>query len=306
MRFWAFGSIKNIREQKMITNEINETLHRDHQTALCGLLREFDRVCRRLDIPYIIFAGTMLGAVRHQGFVPWDDDIDIMMLRKDYERFLQEAEKILDKEKFFLQKEFSEHWPMFFSKLRRNGTTCLEKFHPKDSEIHQGIYIDIFPCDNAAESGIGRLLQFAASKVVIAKSLDARGYDTDSRKKKAVMALCRILPMKPFLWMVQRGDENSDLVHSFLGGANAFRKNIYPRNYFTERISLLFEDREYPVSAHYDELLRQLYGDYMQIPPPEKRQVKQHAILIDLDHSWEQYAHYRDDMAFDVYTRSIR
>ena len=72
-------------------------LHQAHQQALLQILREFDRVCRALNIPYVLFAGTMLGAVRHRGFIPWDDDLDVMMLRSDYERFLAQAEDILDR-----------------------------------------------------------------------------------------------------------------------------------------------------------------------------------------------------------------
>lgn len=279
---------------------------REHQQALYILLSEFDRVCRELDIPYILFAGTMLGAVRHQGFIPWDDDLDIMMLRADYDRFLAEAEQVLDREKFYLQKEFSEHWPMFFSKLRLNGTACLEKYHPKDLQTHQGVYMDLFPCDNAARSGFGRKMQFLASKVVIAKSLYRRGYETDSKKKKMFMTLCRLLPMKPFLWLTKRGSADSAMVHSFLGGASDFAKNVYPRACFAERVDMTFENDRYPVSARYDALLRQLYGEYMLLPPEDQRTIKQHAILVDLENSYEAYTNYRDGMQFETYTRSIR
>lgn len=280
--------------------------HLAHQQALLEILREFDRVCKVLDIPYVLFAGTMLGAVRHQGFIPWDDDLDIMMLRSDYDRFLAEAEQVLDRRKFYLQKEFSEHWPMFFSKLRLNGTTCLEKYHPRDLRTHQGIYMDIFPCDNGARTGFGRKVQFLASKVVIAKSLYRRGYETDSKKKKIFMTLCRLVPMKPFLHLTKRGAGDSAFVHSFLGGASDFAKNVYPRICFAERADMTFENGRYPVSAHYDGLLRQLYGEYMILPPEDQRTIKQHAILVDPDHSYEAYTHYRDGMRFETYTRSIR
>ena len=123
---------------------ISQEQHQKHQAALLRLLREFDRVCKQLNIPYVLYAGTLLGAVRHEGFIPWDDDLDVLMLREDYNRLLAEAPAVLDTDTFYLQKEFSDHWPLFFSKLRLNGTTCLEKVHPKDSQIHQGIYIDIF------------------------------------------------------------------------------------------------------------------------------------------------------------------
>ena len=158
----------------MLFNKMSASL-REHQDACLILLKEFDRVCKLLNIRYVLFAGTLLGAVRHKGFIPWDDDLDILMFRSDYERFLLEAEKHLNRDLFFLQKEFSNHWPMFFSKLRLNRTTCLEKYYPKDLQEHNGIYIDIFPCDNAAKTAFGRKLQFASSKIIIAKSLYKRG-----------------------------------------------------------------------------------------------------------------------------------
>lgn len=284
----------------MITATLEE-----HQLALTVLLREFDRICRILDTPYVLFAGSLLGAARHQGFIPWDDDLDIMMLREDYDRFLQEADSVLDHEKFFLQKEFSEHWPMFFSKLRLNNTTCLEKLHPKDPSYHQGVYMDVFPCDHACGSLIGRKIQFFASKVVIAKALDRRGYDTDSILKKIFIFFCRFLPGKPF-WKITKGIPGSGMVHSFFGAGSSFRKNVFPERFFRERTTAVFEGVEYPVPREYDQLLTILYGDYMAIPPEEDRKCKQHAILVDLNRSYEEYAHYRDGMKFDVHTRSIR
>lgn len=279
---------------------------KDHQTHLKLILDEFDRVCNILDIPYMLFAGTMLGAVRHQGFIPWDDDIDIIMMRADYERFLKEAEAVLDKERFFLQKEFSEHWPMFFSKLRLNNTTCIEKYYPKDKDTHIGIYIDIFPCDNAYKSSFGRKIQFIASKVVIAKSLYKRGYITDSIVKKVFMVVCRLLPAKLFCSIVKGGKSDSDFVHSFLAAARSYSKNIYPRDYMTDRIQLEFENDVYPVSAKYDKLLQIIYGDYMTLPPEEKRKIKQHIVLVDTDKSYEHYRDYHKSLQFDILTRSER
>lgn len=164
-------------------NDYKEATLKEHQEALYRLLRMFDSICQKHNISYTLFAGTMLGAIRHQGFIPWDDDLDVMMLREDYERFLKLAQTELDSEVYFLQKEFSEHWPLFFSKLRLNNTACLEKYHPKDPCIHQGVYIDIFPCDNASDNSFIRKMQFLASKIVIAKALYKRGYETDSTKE---------------------------------------------------------------------------------------------------------------------------
>jgi len=277
----------------------------EHQFALLQLIKEFDRVCRKLDIPYFLFAGTLLGAVRHQGFIPWDDDLDVIMNRSDYERFLQQAPEVLDKD-FFLQAEFTEHWPMFFSKLRLQGTTCLEKYIPKDPKLHRGVYMDIFPCDKAYDSQLLRKLQFCASKVVIAKGLDREGYVTDSRAKKLFMAFCRLLPMKPFCRLVKGPKKAGKFVHSFLGGASRYAKSVYPAKVFENRQHLPFEQHTFSAPAQYDELLTILYGDYMTLPKEEDRKCKQHAMLVDLTKSYEHYADYRDHMKFEVYTRSIR
>lgn len=289
----------------MIKTEKKQAL-REHQRACLTILKEFDRVCKTLSIPYVLFAGTLLGAVRHEGFIPWDDDLDVLMMRSDYDRFLAEADSVLNNDKFYLQKEFSEHWPMFFSKLRLNNTTCLETYHPKDIKTHQGVYIDIFPADSAANSGLIRKLQFLASKVVIAKSLESRGYETKSMKKRVFMKLCRLLPIKPFLTFVKRENDDSEYLHSFLGAASAFSKNVYPRELFARSISAVFEDEEYPIPEKYDEILRIMYGDYMALPPEEKRICKQHAVLVDLDKSYENYYEYHKSMVFENTTRSIR
>lgn len=158
-----------------------------HQSLLLEMLKDIDTVCRKHRISYQLFAGTALGAVRHHGFIPWDDDADIIMPRREYTRFFQEAAGDFDEALYFVQQEHSAHWPMPYSKLRRNNTTCIEKFHPKDRSTHQGVYVDIFPCDNLSDCALIRRAQFIASKIVIAKGLYARGYETSSTVRKLFM-----------------------------------------------------------------------------------------------------------------------
>lgn len=285
---------------------VTDDTHIQHQRSMKILLDEFDRICNILQIPYVLFAGTLLGAVRHKGFIPWDDDLDVIMLRKDYERFLQGAPQHLDQQRFYLQKEFGEHWPMFFSKLRLNGTTCLETFHPKDTRMHQGIYIDIFPCDDAAKTHLGRYAQFLSSRVVVAKSLYRRGYETNSIIKKTFIALCRLLPLRLFAYLAKSGATEGEWVHSFFAGASTFSKNVYPRSIFTEITFAQFEDRYYPVPVSYDVLLTQLFGQYMVKPPQQQRKIKKHAVLIDTENSYEKYQDFLKDTVFEFHTRSIR
>lgn len=276
-----------------------------HQTVLLELLREFDRVCKKHNIPYVVFCGSALGAVRHNGIIPWDDDLDVSMLREHYEHFLEIAPMELQ-DKYYLQKEVTEHWPMNFSKLRKNNTTYLEKYHPKDNQTHQGIYIDIFPCDNASDKEWVRKVQFYASRIAIAKSLDARGYETDSIKKKIFMGLCKLLPKKFFRKIaIHRKATNSQYVQTFLACTSKYKKGIYKRTWFTDVVELNFEDMKVPVAADYDALLTVMYGDYMKLPDEKERKIKEHAILIDTERNYTEYEHYRDGMTFEVHTRNI-
>ena len=268
----------------------------EHQKAMYKLLVVFDKVCRELNIRYFLFSGTLLGAVRHQGFIPWDDDLDVLMLREDYEHLMREAPAFFEKENLFLQQEHSEHFPMFFSKLRINGTTCLEPYYPKDNEMHQGVYMDIFPCDNAYNSKIGRWLQFAASKIVIAKALDAEGYVTNSKLKKAVMCVSRCFPRTPFQRIVEGPKKQTKFKHSFFGGSSRINRSVYPSDIFSNSIELPFEAGSFWCPQRYDVLLEILYGDYMKIPTPEERKYKRHAILVDLKNSYEKYADYRENV----------
>lgn len=297
--------MEGTRELELRQEGIQATL-KEHQQALYCLLCEFDRVCRKLDIPYVLFAGTLLGAVRHNGFIPWDDDLDVLMQRRDYERLMKEAPQVLDRERFFLQQEFSEHFPMFFSKLRLNGTTCLEKYYPKDPLMHQGVYMDIFPCDHAYHSRIGRYLQFLCSKAVIARGLDAEGYVTESRLKRAVMRLSRLLPGKVFHRIVRGPRKAGKSLHCFLGGASKYKSSVFPAASFEKTVPVQFEAGQFPAPEQYDTVLRILYGEYMQLPPEEERKCKQHALLVDLTRSYEHYGSYRDGLQFEVLTRSIR
>lgn len=292
----------------MMTNPIREAPPlKEHHLAMLKLLNEVDQICHKHKIHYMLFAGTLLGAVRHQGFIPWDDDLDIIMLRSEYEKFLDIAKEEIDQDVFYLQSEYSDHWPMFFSKLRLQNTTAIEKYHPRDKLIHQGIYIDIFPCDNLSDILIVRKMQFFASKVVIAKGLYSRGYETDSQIKKVFLRLCSLLPRKPFHVITQlKCRRNTKMVHCFLGGASLYKKSTFPRMWFTESINMQFEEKQYPVSAYYDELLTQLYGDYMTLPEEAQRICKVHAVIVDVKHSYQIYLKEQSDMIITDFARSIR
>ena len=115
------------------------------QQLILLIAKEIARICDKYNIDYYLDGGSMLGAVRHKGFIPWDDDFDIAMKRSDFERFLQVCEKELDKNKYFLQTEWSEkNYCFSFAKVQLIGTHFIEEFS-KDADVKHGIFADIFP-----------------------------------------------------------------------------------------------------------------------------------------------------------------
>lgn len=261
----------------------------EHQAVLYAMLREVDRLCRKHGISYQLYAGTALGAVRHGGFIPWDDDLDLIFSRKDYLRFCRAAEEELDG-RYFLQREYSEHWPVWHGKLRANGTACLEGDFPRDPQTHQGIWADLFVYENLSDRWPVRWLQFCASKVVIAKGLYRRGYRTESLFKKGILHLCRLLPLGSFLALCRmEGREDTRFVHGFLAGGSRYSACVFPREWLEETVRVPFENGEFPVSYHSHALLTALYGDYTRIPTPEEQEKKRHAVLVDTGCSWEKY-----------------
>ena len=121
------------------------------------------------------------------------------------------------------------------------------------------------------------------------------------------MQFCRLLPLEPFRrFCVRSKDSGSDMVHSFFAASKRYEKSIFPRKWFEETVRVPFEDTQFPVSCHCGELLTELYGDYLRIPPPEERKCKEHAAILDTERSYREYLGEQRKMKIDVYTRSIR
>lgn len=120
---------------------------KDVQRLELEILLEFDRICKKHGMKYQLYAGTLIGAIRHEGFIPWDDDIDVCMLRSEYDKFLSWVEIELNNKYFFQTYKTDLNYINKFAKIRRNGTLFVEK-SVKDLEIHHGVYIDIFALDN--------------------------------------------------------------------------------------------------------------------------------------------------------------
>lgn len=261
-----------------------EPLHR----VLLECLLEMDRVCRENGIRYFLGGGTLLGAVRHQGFIPWDDDVDVMMTRPDYERFAQIAPTAL-KETFFFQSRQTEpdyHSP--FAKLRARGTLYMTEFSSRFPNMEQGIFLDIFVHDAAPRWGV--LVKPHIFMTIFARSLVFHKWEgTPLHFYGRMKLLCRLMT-----WVIKRRSISSleafeQRVMTFWNGKNTgylydgmgehLKHGRFPARLLETGAEAIFEGHPFPIPGDYDAYLRFSYGDdYMSWPMPSSRCCHHHVV----------------------------
>jgi lipopolysaccharide cholinephosphotransferase len=254
----------------------------------------FDKFCKENDIIYYLMGGTALGAMRHKGFIPWDDDFDVFMDYKNYSKLLDIVDEKLDKERFYFQKEDTKEWELYFSKLRMNGTTFIEK-DVKDKEMHHGIYIDIMCLNNTTTLKPIRYIQYFSARVLNAGALANRGYITNSPIKKIFLFIGKYAIrgfIKKTLLNTVRGLNNkeTECVGHFFGRA-PFKKTSFPREYLGEPRYVPFENILLPVPKQVEKYLKVRYGDnYMELPSEEeKAKYPSHAYIVDTTKSYKEF-----------------
>lgn len=195
-------------------NKDLEIIHNELYSMLCDL----DDFCKENNIQYVLAYGTALGCIRHGSFIPWDDDLDVQMTRENYEKFLK---LFKNNEKYFLQKS-EEDYPLYFSKLRKNNTTFIEDvpYRKKYKNIHQGIFIDIFPIDKVSSNKFYQSIQIFYSNILISLSLFLRGYKTNNLLKKVYMVFSLLFypfRKKMISFIEKFNSQNTNEYSSFFG-----------------------------------------------------------------------------------------
>ncbi len=260
------------------------------QNILLSCLLEVDRICKKNNIKYFLGGGTLLGAVRHKGFIPWDDDADIMMLREDYDKFLEIAPREMSKGLTLQTFKTDKNCHYEFAKIRLDNTIFATVFSREHKNMNNGLSFDIFCHDKTANSKLGRKIHLQATlffRAMVFNKWNKRKVDNGS---KAVSAICNvmknILPIRFSQWMLNRtfsffkNKKNPKYLYDGMG------RNIYngdfPAYYLDEVKYIDFEGHKLPIPKEYDKYLRFLYGDYTQLAPISTRLQCHEILLFDL------------------------
>lgn len=248
------------------------------QQVILMIAKDVDSLCRRHNITYFLLGGSAIGAIRHKGFIPWDDDLDIVMDNKNYEKFITVCREELDKEKYYVQEAYID-WPLGFTKIKLKGTLFQEPGQYVNKENECGIFLDVFKLENAPSKPLSQRWQYFCSKYLLCYCLLERGWYDASITKRLMMAAAypvKIGFVRRFLKkQVEKWNKKETDYRMFWTGRYRYKNSFYPKVFFDEAIYVPFEDTMLPISKMYDQLLGQIFGDYMT-PPPVKEQIGLH------------------------------
>lgn len=259
-----------------------------HQ-GLLVLLREFNRVCEKLEITYYLSGGSMIGAVRHKGFIPWDDDLDLMMMRKDYEKLIDNVSELNSKYRMNCL-ELTPNWQYPFAKIDLPTTFIKDEFRV----VQHGLFLDIFPIDMLPDDE--KLQNKITKKVKFLDLLRGSGTKKKFRPSEQHQGLKKVI--KPYAdfrgpnyyakkidsYAKKINSENSDSHTSGVMVVSTHgTKEFLPKSAFSEKIEVEFEGEKSYLPLGYKNYLGNLYGDYMKLPPVEQQVPAHYKIYENTD-----------------------
>lgn len=248
---------------------------RKAQMLMLYIMKKVHEICVKNNIKYWLDYGTLLGAVRHNGFIPWDDDLDICMLREDYEKWNKIAQNELGDEFFWQTCDSEPNMPFLFGKVRLNGTLWYEEAAGSANINNNGVFIDIFPYDNYPENKFMQYFILLCSR--FCRGILGEKIFKWSCKNKVYGAIKRCL-LLPF--SIKFAKKNQKRILNYLSHTDSnlvtklcmdTMRDLSRKSMFSTLILHKFEDAEFFVPRDFDKRLKLLFGDYMILPPVEKR-----------------------------------
>lgn len=262
-------------------NEYDDDVLKHLQSLELMILKDFIKICEENNLKYYMYAGSLLGAVRHNGFIPWDDDLDVIMFRDDFERF----KKIFiasknDKYELLCNETHEDYFHLLAKLMLKN--TRFEEHWVSQVDFHIGINMDIFVLDDLADDGFKRNYQlkksFLYNKLLIMSKLKLD--DLPPATKLAthtgyhILNLFRIKPStlnrRCLNFLKKYKNPDAECVFDISATAEEYPQ-IFRKDDFKDIKKIKFEDIEVNIPSGYDNILKSLYGDYMQLPPEEDR-----------------------------------
>ena len=238
------------------------------------MLLKLDNVCKKHNLRYFLIGGTLLGAIRHRGFIPWDDDIDLGMPREDYEKFIQ----LKDEFSFplFLQTPYTDKGYFYTpARIRNSNTTGVVELFMYQG-FNQGIWLSIFPLD--IWSDVGGLEKYSCIKQLIRENSTYMRMSNPHLSDIDIERVSNHSHRDPFdvYEEIQRiasscNDKNPKYISHATCTVNSYKRNFFYFDDFKTFILADFEDFKFPVPIGYDRMLTMAYGDYMEFPPIEER-----------------------------------
>lgn len=256
------------------------------------ILDVIHRICVENGLNYSLAYGTLIGAVRHKGFIPWDDDIDIIMPRDDYERLISIWGARAPKEYILQNVRTDPDFTQSFTKIRKAGTTFLQYEYERTKKYHKGIFVDVFACDRLAPGIISKKVQYLACAIGM---LYNRGHA--SGKGGITGCFEKMLLKIPREKYAKHRESAEKVIQKWNGNrkANYFVpctldscNIIYPGDIFDDLKNVEFEGKKYRCVTDEDSVLKAEYGDYMMLPSVEERVWRHHPIILDFEHDYEE------------------
>lgn len=267
------------------------------------MLLELDRICRENDIEYFLSAGTVLGAVRHKGFIPWDDDLDVRMFRSEYDKFCKICETELNTEKFFLQNDKTDkEYRWGYAKIRRKGTEYI-RAGQEAIKCFSGVSIDVFVIDHVPDNYVLKIFYHVLRRGCIKTLWSVIGVTEEPNIFKRVLYkglkhVNKNIPLAIIEWIgnwsigketeyvcctaFYRKDDFGTLNDKYM----KFKFRDTKAKWFKDKIEMEFEGFLFYICKDYDSYLSYKYGDYWKFPPESKRYMhppKKYSFDVDID-----------------------
>lgn len=255
------------------------------------LLRKFDTVCRQHGLRYYIGYGGLLGIVRHKGFIPWDDDVDVMMFREDYEKFIK-ISKLDFQYPYELQLPKENGYYYTFARVRNSNTTAFPEVF-KYQPYNHGMYLDIFPMDNVQLYDVPEIFEIQKSLMIECSTYMRRSHPNLTAKDKERIANT---PFRnpddiydEFLKNATlHNNEDTEYVCTYVFAPYGWKKVTWPRRFFDEPNEFNFYGINVWIPKNAEEILQIQYGNYKEFPPVEKRGEWHSDILVDPDKPYKE------------------